>query len=635
MNTIASVQAITFKIQAYTRSIVILFLFSISPYSLFCQDPILIDEKFHSLILNEQVGVLHIIDESSASKNIINRDKAEFRVREDLTFPRKKGVYWLRFELINEHGSAIDHILELGSIGPHYTRLFINNNSSLDSSKILGDYMPFSERYFDYRKMCFPFTIKSSDTLQCFLYVNKSNETLNMPLRLWKAEDFINSSFRSEVWIGSILFACLLMGLLTFYYAIVYKNRLTISLFFLTISLILVFLNQSGLLSRYLPAHLPTLSHDFRIVRFHLIHIFGLIFMIELLSIKKNIPVLYRPLWVLIILFGIGTILSLLQPVFAYSVKSLYALYLITIIISTIAQIFAPLYSFIKYKNTISFLFLLNSTISLYLIFIYIQAFILDNKVDSFWVNDVLLYFPFCSAIIYLGALLYFQYVRYTLNKKLTNQLSTVQTLALHNLLEGQKVERKRLSQQLHDGVGATLSAIRMRLSSIDNTTKLDSVIDDLGVVSQDIRNFSHDLSPLILDKIGFIRTLEDLVEKIIRRSENIDIDLVGLNSLPVLFPKSIEENLYFIILELLNNTLKHARASKIKIEMLVGAKDELQLNYFDDGIGLLDEHQMGHGMNNIEARIKLLQGKIDWNKNCPKGVAITIRIPFSAKNQP
>ncbi|MDP3444486.1 MAG: ATP-binding protein, partial [Ignavibacteria bacterium] len=124
-------------------------------------------------------------------------------------------------------------------------------------------------------------------------------------------------------------------------------------------------------------------------------------------------------------------------------------------------------------------------------------------------------------------------------------------------------------------------------------------------------REIANNLTPNLLNDFGLIEALSVYVEKI-NKTNTVLINFRVDTSFPDL-PKQTEVALYRVICELINNTLKHASASKIIISLL---KDEKQIEvmYSDNGIGfdvqkMLSSPSKGLGLSNIISRVKSISG--------------------------
>ncbi|MFO7613732.1 MAG: tetratricopeptide repeat protein, partial [Bacteroidales bacterium] len=182
--------------------------------------------------------------------------------------------------------------------------------------------------------------------------------------------------------------------------------------------------------------------------------------------------------------------------------------------------------------------------------------------------------------------------------------------LAARLLVEGQEEERKRIARELHDGLGVLLSATKLQFTSIkdkspENKPLIEKATQLLEQASNDVRKISHNMMPGLLTKLGLYEATADLIERI-NETENINarFQISGKKSR---LPENKEIMLYRIVQELVNNTLKHARAGKIELTIET-SPDTLRLHYMDDGVGfdvqkLLDAETGSFGLKSLQSR--------------------------------
>lgn len=204
--------------------------------------------------------------------------------------------------------------------------------------------------------------------------------------------------------------------------------------------------------------------------------------------------------------------------------------------------------------------------------------------------------------------------------------------------LEGQDTERQRISQELHDRLGSMLATVKLYFSAIDSKmdllrletkeqyTKANELLDDACV---EVRNIAHDIHSGLLKNFGLKMQLEELKETI-NTSRQIEVELVT-HKFDMRLPTKLEVNIYRIIQELISNTLKHANANKLTI----------QLSYFnnfinilieDDGDGFkknLVKEKKGLGLVGIKKRIEVLKGTMKIDTDLGRGTHISIDIPY------
>ncbi len=199
-------------------------------------------------------------------------------------------------------------------------------------------------------------------------------------------------------------------------------------------------------------------------------------------------------------------------------------------------------------------------------------------------------------------------------------------------IVETEEKERERLARDLHDEIGPLLSSLKMYISSLQPTGKkeregyiLQQMISLVNEAIQTVRSISTDLSPHVLNQYGLEAALESLIQKI---EKLIEIDFQS-NLKEERLPSNIEIIYYRIIKELINNTLKHAGASRIKIG-LQRYDNTLYLYYSDNGKGFdfqktIDSKEKGIGLTNIMSRIKAINGKFSVSGGIGKGFILEL----------
>lgn len=207
--------------------------------------------------------------------------------------------------------------------------------------------------------------------------------------------------------------------------------------------------------------------------------------------------------------------------------------------------------------------------------------------------------------------------------------------LAAKFLVEGQETERKRIATAIHDSLGVLLSTSKMHITSIkvdkeENKTLLDKASKFLDEASTEMRKISHNMMPGALSKLGLCEALEDLFETL-NEADGMDarMEVIGPKQR---LPENMEIMIYRVVQEMVNNTLKHANASRIDLTMVLNP-DEIDLNYADNGNGFDVEavqSQKTMGVQSIRSRVKFLDGTIKIDSSPGNGVVYTIRVPMN-----
>ncbi len=194
------------------------------------------------------------------------------------------------------------------------------------------------------------------------------------------------------------------------------------------------------------------------------------------------------------------------------------------------------------------------------------------------------------------------------------------QKIFSQRLLEEQENERKRVSKELHDGVGQNLLLIKNSLQL--NPDKTPELIDK---TIEEIRSISRNLHPVQLEKFGLTKALKNIVEDI---NELTDIFVTEeIENIDNFFPKEKEIYLYRIVQECFNNILKHSGASAAKISA-VKEENKVTITIQDNGKGFnfeQNKNKKSFGLKSLQERASFLKGKINFETEVNKGTVITI----------
>ena len=197
-------------------------------------------------------------------------------------------------------------------------------------------------------------------------------------------------------------------------------------------------------------------------------------------------------------------------------------------------------------------------------------------------------------------------------------------------LLEGQERERKRIINELHDGVGQMLTIIRMQvdLLDIDDKSKLD-IKTQINEAITEVKRISYHVMPQAIVDFGLEAALKGLCDTMSRYS-GIVIDFRYIQEYDQKLDFEISISLFRIVQEALNNIVKHAQASHATLHVL-DKEDEVYCIIEDNGKGFNEAdlvNYAGSGLRNIRERAKLLNGSAEIHSMPGSGTTIEIQIP-------
>ena len=219
--------------------------------------------------------------------------------------------------------------------------------------------------------------------------------------------------------------------------------------------------------------------------------------------------------------------------------------------------------------------------------------------------------------------------------QKIIELEKTQKILALDAMISGQEEERKRIAQDLHDGLGGLLATVKLqfgiiqkemnKLSEMNVYQKANDMLDD---ACTEVRRIAHNMMPDALLKLGLVEAIKDMTKGIEQpRVEVLDLGMGKLSETQQIM-------LYRIIQEIIKNTIKHANATQLIIQFFQ-EKNQVSILLEDDGKGFLVEpvkERNGLGLNSIDSRVKYLNGAWEIDSELGVGTTTTINIPLNAK---
>lgn len=206
----------------------------------------------------------------------------------------------------------------------------------------------------------------------------------------------------------------------------------------------------------------------------------------------------------------------------------------------------------------------------------------------------------------------------------------------LRAMIRGQEKERRRLAQEMHDGIGPLLSTLKLHIEELKNKPlndhselehQCDELIGLLQTVTTEIRNISHALMPHALVDFGLATALESMCAKANQTSQvTVNFYKHGMEER---LDQHLEFPLYRIGQELLNNALKHAKATTINMQ-LIRHSDHLLLMVEDNGVGFKKSSATdGIGLKNLQTRAKSIGATFTLDTQPNRGVLATIEVPM------
>ncbi len=247
-------------------------------------------------------------------------------------------------------------------------------------------------------------------------------------------------------------------------------------------------------------------------------------------------------------------------------------------------------------------------------------------------------------AILFISGITYLIWLRKKqaalLHKITVSDLQQQHRLAILNTLtETQEQEKKRIAERLHDEVGAMLSIAKLNINTLKEEVYIPSsgfenkllVAQNLmNDISETVRHISHALMPIALERYGFKAAILDLISTIQTSNQmHVEYLIEGFEHTNS-WPKNFTLSTYRIIQEIINNSIKHAEASHLFIQ-LIELENTITIYIEDNGKGISDEEtsKKGVGMTLLKTNIDYLSGTLEISGKPNEGTFTLIELPF------
>ena len=249
------------------------------------------------------------------------------------------------------------------------------------------------------------------------------------------------------------------------------------------------------------------------------------------------------------------------------------------------------------------------------------------------------------GSLLILGLFLYIIKAQKTKNRELLyKQEQQKANEEIYNLMISQQndvetirvIEKKRVAQELHDGVLGRMFGVRMNLDSLNKfndepaAKQRNSYLTELKNIEQDIREISHDLSREKSELINnFVAIIDNLFEEQKKTYTPKLVSSIDSSIKWDIITNAIKINLYRVVQESLQNINKYASAKNVKVEFKKGI-DNLLLKITDDGVGFnVKKAKKGIGLQNMLSRIEECDGVFEIESKKGEGTVIIVTIPI------
>ena len=196
-------------------------------------------------------------------------------------------------------------------------------------------------------------------------------------------------------------------------------------------------------------------------------------------------------------------------------------------------------------------------------------------------------------------------------------------------LISIQEEERKKISRELHDGIGQNLYSLLIminRLRSAENEEIVAQMESEISNIIEEIRQISWQLRPSILDDLGLIPAIRSFLNKF---TEHYGIITNFTYQLQRRLDSEVETSIYRIVQEAITNARKYSKTDEIYLSIMEN-EDHLQVVIKDNGVGFdINGKRNGVGLFSMEERARSIQADFQLSSSQQRGTTITVKVPF------
>jgi len=583
------------------------------------QQPFYLDNDFREVSIIPHTTfyrdtVRHSIDEIA---NIYEKGNFNRPEDQDIAFSPGPYFYHIHFTLVNNSDLAKEIFCEVRN--PHLNRVQLYYSKGNDFTRTIqtGDYFAFEQREIKNRFFVFETTLLPGEQKDFFLFADKYNESLKIPIIIRSKDDFIENSNAESSILGYYFGAILIILLGSIIISVISPRKLNLLFILYLLGFSLFTFSHTGFGFQFLWGKFPLFNSLSRSFFSMVTMVSMLVFAYYFFDMKRENHWIKKMHWTITVYITFNWILHIVYYTIIYfNHPSQYLIdykYLQAgVFIFPIYFLALIIYQIIR-KNSLKYYLFLISTLGMLGSVGVMMLGQIGLVKDHFVLENITLIGLIVDFTILAGILSSDLYYIKLSNQKLISSLDQAIADGAKNFLKGQQNERVRLAQEIHDGTGVRLSAIQMRLSSLktENEDKRDQLLEELSLVSKDLRKFSHNLSSVVLEQYGLINAIEEMIITSEELYPNISIEfdydrIEKLNELN-------EKELYFIISELINNSVRHSGGNHIMLK-IGSIESSIEITYMDNGIGIdWNKHSKGLGLKSIEWRLNILNGKMEY----------------------
>lgn len=567
------------------------------------------------------------------AKEFFRKNRFQKSTMPDLNLGIAKDNYWVHLGVVPEKKDSSRYMLSFGNPRLNEVRVFILSNDSLIYESITGDNFPFIQRSTYSHQFDFPLDLSGGDTLDIFIYFLHKGNTLQVPISIFKESAWLQQTEKSYLLIGIVTGIMLLTLLFSFFLYLNSRKKLFSLYAFYITSITFWLWSTEGFGFQFLwpdhPEIATRLGPGFSVLNLFFFMAVALEFCKPYEQGSRFRKILHASKWVVLIWGSIPflPIRSIIVPeTMAVFLSVSFSIYFLFLLLMTGYLLWVS----VK-KNHLVWYYFFAVVISMVgsLIVVARHSGLLELPVSSgvFMSGSVVL------EVILMTAGLAKQFYQMQKEKEtLLKEYLDQQVGITQTILKTQDAERKRISREMHDDIGAGLTQISLMSESAGR--KISN--PELENIKQTSRQLVNSLSEIIWSLNPEHKTAGQfyayLREQLSRQLEYSGISYtmqLPENNQDTELSNELRRNILLVMREAVNNSIKYSKADKLEVQSEI-TEGKMICHISDNGIGFNQaDERKGNGIRNMKNRVSDLGGVLDIRAEPGNGCSIRVEIPL------
>jgi len=584
-----------------------------------------IGQEEPSITTPESIYVFDTINDLSVQEVLLIFEEEKTPVlTKSTTFGFTTHYYWLKLTLNNTESKTKPYIIAINN--PHIDLLKawqVLANGEIKQLYTGGDALPFSERTFKNRNLIIPVDLPANKTTSVLILADKRNASLSVPITIIEASKFKTQVKKSYFLYGTYFGIMFLIVLFSFFMFTILKQEIFFWYAFYITFLGLYLMAHTGFLFQLIYPEQNWFNNLSRPIFISISSAALVHFIRLLLNVKVLLPRLNKWYNFLIITLLVTTSWWALTP-WWHNEQTIIFLNIqnISLLGSLILVVTSSFLTYSHQKVIVKFFWIAFLAVLFSGIFvILIEAGVINETkvlINPLFIGSLM------EILVFAMGLSYWSKINEDNRLRLIQVVQNNKLRMIDSYLNGIESEKQKISSDLHDDIGSSLSHLKRKAES--SGADQEEVMKIFDTILKKVRTISHDLAPPIFETDEFLNSIQYLAQT--HESETTMVNLQVFNT-PIKLEKNTTKQLYRIIQNGLAHIEKHTQATVIDVQLFYH-KGELALAFEDNGFSIKQSNsKQSMEITEMKTRIEILHGTIEISSFSSQGTSIMITVPI------